>query len=217
MIVQGLLASYPYSPFPTSGLIAYYKLNSNSNDSVGTNNGTDTSITYSTWKIWNCAWYTSGTSKIVITENTSLALSEFSISFWFNPNTVTWFNPIFRRSATFSQWYAVYLSWSSIYWYIGNGADIATPAQTVSTSTWHHWVFTWSNTTKNVSLTINNWTPQTTSTATNITNSWVLNLLYDVPNVTSGNVQIDEVWIWNRVLSSTEISALYNWGSWITY
>ena len=204
-------------PDISSWIIWYYKLDSNSNDSIWSNHWTDTSITYSAWKIWNCAWYTSSTSKIVITENTSLALTEFSISFWFNAAGTTWFRPIFRRSAAFMQWYAVYMSWANIYWYIGNWADIATPAQSVSAWTWYKWLLRWSNTTKTLSLRINNWTPQTITTWTNITNSWVLNFLYDVPNATSWNSKIDEVAIYNRVISDSEDDILYNSWNWITY
>ena len=200
-----------------TNLISYYKLDSNSNDSVGTNNGTDTAITYSAWKIWDCAWYTWATSKIVITENTSLALTEFSYSFWFQVPNTTGFKPLFRRSAAFTQWVIAYVNWANVYWAIWNGADITTPATAVSASTWYHWVLTWSNTTKTVWLTVNAWTPQTTVTATNITSSWTLNLLYDVPNATAGNAKIDEVGIWSRVLASTEISQLYNSWSWLAY
>lgn len=217
-ILQTLIASFPTSSsFPTSGLVAYYKLDWNSNDSVGTNNGTDTAVTYSTGKIGNCAGYTNGTTKIVITENTSMALTEFSISFWFQvPNTVG-FKPIFRRSAVFTQGYLAYVNGASIIGYIGNGADISTAGQTVSSWVWYKWLLRWSNTTKVLSMRLNNNTPITITTGANIVNSGVLNLLYDVPNITAGNVKLDEMWIWNRVITDAEDDILYNSGSGITY
>ena len=54
-------------------IVAYYKLDGNSNDSVGTNNGTDTAITYSVanGKINQGAGYNGSTSKITIS-NTSV-------------------------------------------------------------------------------------------------------------------------------------------------
>jgi len=201
----------------TDNLVSYYKLDSNSNDSIGTNNGTDTAITYSAGKIGQCAGYTNSSTKIVITENTSLALTEFSISFWFQIPDITWFKPLFRRSSAFTQGYLVYVSGNSVFGYIGNGADISTAGVTVVANTWYKGLLRWSNTTKVLSLRINNWTPVTVTTGTNITNSGVLNLLYDVPNIIAGNAKLDEVWIWNRVISDSEDDQLYNGWSWLTY
>lgn len=49
----------------TDNLISYYKLDSNSNDSVGTNNGTDTSVSYVAGKIGNAASFNGSTSTIL--------------------------------------------------------------------------------------------------------------------------------------------------------
>jgi hypothetical protein len=201
----------------TDWLIAYYKLDWNSNDSVGTNNGTDTAITYSAGKIGQCAGYTNSTSKIVITENTSMALTEFSISFWFQIPDTTWFKPLFRRSGAFMQGYLVYVSGNSVIGLIGNGADISTAGQTVVANTWYKWLLRWSNTTKVLSLRINNGTPVTVTTGANIVNSGTLNFLYDVPNITAGNAKLDEVWIWNRVISDSEDDILWNGWAGLSY
>lgn len=40
-----------------TNLVSYYKLDSNSNDSVGSNNGTDTSVSYVAGKIGNAGSY----------------------------------------------------------------------------------------------------------------------------------------------------------------
>ena len=46
-------------------LISYYEFAGNANDSVGSNNGTATSVTYPSGVVGNCADFTSSTSSIV--------------------------------------------------------------------------------------------------------------------------------------------------------
>jgi len=64
----------------TTGLVSYYKLDSNSNDSFGSNNGTDTSVSYVSGKVNNAASFNGTTSKIVA--NLSAITSKASINFW---------------------------------------------------------------------------------------------------------------------------------------
>lgn len=195
--------SVPLDP----NLVAWYKLDGNANDSAGTNNGTPTSVTYTTGIVWDAAVFNGSSSKILITENTSLALTEFSINILINVPNITWFRTILRRSSNFFQGYSIFMVDSSIYWYIGNWADITTPAQAISASTWYMITLTWSNITKKVQLYINWWTPTETTTWTNIINSSVLNFGYDVPNLLYWAYTWDEVKIYNRVLTAGEISA----------
>ena len=69
------------SSVPTTGLVSYYKLDSNSNDIYGSNNGTDTSVSYVAGKIGYAASFNGTTSKI--TANFAGAISTAaSISFW---------------------------------------------------------------------------------------------------------------------------------------
>ena len=66
----------------TDNLIAYYKLDGNSNDSVGSNNGSDTDITYAAGNgiLVQGAGFNKTTSKIDV--GSFGALTDYSISFW---------------------------------------------------------------------------------------------------------------------------------------
>lgn len=72
----------------TSPLTSYWTFNSsNSQDSVGANNGTDTAITYSTVKFGNGAVFNGTTSKIVIADSSTLKpTGDYTIGFWIKTN-----------------------------------------------------------------------------------------------------------------------------------
>jgi len=60
-------ASSPINIIPTSNIVAYYKLENNSLDSSGSNNGTATDISYSEGLVQKAANFNATTSKIVAT------------------------------------------------------------------------------------------------------------------------------------------------------
>lgn len=67
----------------TDNLVSYYKLDSNSNDSVGTNNGTDTAVSYVSGKIGNAGSYNGTTSYSTMGDVLDqTGTSAFSISLW---------------------------------------------------------------------------------------------------------------------------------------
>lgn len=67
----------------TQALTAYWSFDTNSNSDVGSFNGTDTSMTYTAGKFSNAATFNGTTSKIVITDNSSLKpTGEFTLGFW---------------------------------------------------------------------------------------------------------------------------------------
>lgn len=71
-------------------LTSYWPLDGNSGDSVGSNNGTDTAITYSNanGKFSQGAGFNGTTSKIVITDATSLKpTGPFTLGLWFKTST----------------------------------------------------------------------------------------------------------------------------------
>lgn len=85
---------------PTSDLISYWNFDTDSTDQVGTNDGTDTSVSYVSGLISNCADFTAGTSSnISVADDDSLSFgnsttdSPFSSSFWVKFNVVgnAWF------------------------------------------------------------------------------------------------------------------------------
>ncbi len=82
-----------YSPLRNSAnLVSYYRLEGNSNDEKGANNGTDTSISYSSvnGKFGQGAGF-GGSSYIATTAgfNTALTSNNWTIQFWAKPTSAT--------------------------------------------------------------------------------------------------------------------------------
>lgn len=79
------LNSYP-SLLNDANLVSYWRLEGNSNDSKGSNNGTDTNITYgaSYGKFGQGASLNGSSSKIVIMSNIGIAFGGITLGGWFN-------------------------------------------------------------------------------------------------------------------------------------
>jgi len=73
------------SPVSTTGLISYYKLDANSNDSFGGNNGSDTGMSYASGKVNNSGGF-SGSGYIQGTP--ILGYTSFTISCWINTTEI---------------------------------------------------------------------------------------------------------------------------------
>lgn len=92
---------------PTGNIISYWNFDSNSNDQVGSNNGTDTDISYVVGGIVdNKADFTSGvTSKITVADSADLSFgngttdSPFSISIWVEFNSTAATQHFVRKGA----------------------------------------------------------------------------------------------------------------------
>ena len=76
-------------PIPIGNLTHYYKLNANSQDSVGSAHGTDTSITYTAGKTGNAATFNGSSSKILLPANVLTSSTQVSVSFFVKANTST--------------------------------------------------------------------------------------------------------------------------------
>ena len=95
--MSNILTPYRYAGGGLAGIISYWKLDSNSNDFVGSNNGTDTSISYVTGGVIDdCADFSSSTSsEISIADSDTLSFgngttdSPFSVSLWVKRTSAT--------------------------------------------------------------------------------------------------------------------------------
>lgn len=207
----------------STGLLAYYKLDSNSNDSLWTYNWTDTSVSYVAGKISNAASYNGGASKT----NLPLTLNptaELTIAGWINTNSSSRQWIFVNSNGTSNVWtawscevnttagkltFGLATGWSSS-WITSTGS--------ISTSTWYHVAFVYNGTTRYIYI---NWALDTSGAYSGALN---------VPN--TGNTigwygsyggwllfswLIDEVWYWSRWLLASEISQLYKWWAWLSY
>jgi len=221
-------------------LVSYWKLDGNSTDSVGSNNGTDTSITYGTayGKINQGADFNGTTSHIEMSGSGTLDITgnNISISCWFNLDTI----PASGNIMTFVGHYVSDPSLTPSYGgydlrihnnsgtpefdfviHTGSTAPMVTYIYTPSTGTWYHLVTTNDGTTLRLYL---NGTEVASATGGSIGsassrpfNIGCLNRASTIGNERFVDGKIDEVGIWNRTLSASEVSELYNSGNGLSY
>jgi len=202
----------------TDGLLSYWRMEGNSTDYYGTNNGTDQSINYgnSFGKVSQGGQFTS-LSRIIINENAPLNTASFSFGMWIRTTSSSGtYQVIARRSASFMQGYGMYFTPNTgkLGLYLGSGADHqVNTAKTVNDGNWHFVMMTWDGGLQQGKIYCDNVLEGTLDIGTNIAHSGTLNLGYDVPNTTtvySFVGSMDEIGFWNRVLTAQELTDLYN-------
>lgn len=219
--------------FPKTGLVAYYKLDGNSNDAHGSNNGIDTNVSYnaSYGKIGQGASVT-GNGKIVTSSNVGISgQGARTMAGWFNCQT----QPSASEKQAFfglgtlsnNNWFCMALTGSnyskkgqfSIY-----GIDLYTESTLtpLTSAGWHFVVIRYSGgalSSSTLKFSIDNVDyPFASYTGTpNTTNSKMTIGNYNGGSGWPFKGYFDEVGIWNRALTSDEIKKLYNNGKGLTY
>lgn len=201
----------------TDNILAYWKLDEsswNADDSVWSNDLTNSNVTYTTWKINNCWSFNNSTSYYTCPLDFQSS-SAFSVSYWFNPssfaspdNHIRFEEKIILGSLWTAAW--CYLIDSSS-WY----SQSFTVAATFATGNWYHVACTFASWTflyyVNWSL-IQTKTSRTTNTGAKSTQyiwrEWAWNYFHWL---------LDELGIRDRALTWTEVTELYNSGSWLQY
>lgn len=208
----------------TDNIIRYYKLDGNSTDSVGGYNGTDTNVTYSNsyGKINQGAgvFVQSSTTKIsAATTGLPTGANQRSSSIWVYSTARAssgGLQVIFGYGAdSNNQSYGAYINYTGelVLW-LGGTSDRPT-GYTLPLNTWVNLVITYSGT--NAYVYINGNQVYTTSITISTGSSFFLFGVH--PNSSSwGHVgYLDEIAIWNRQLTSTEVTQLYNSGAGLQY
>lgn len=217
-----------FVPAPlTNNLISYWKFDEasgNAVDSVGSNTLTNNnSIAYSAWKINNGANFVSANTKYFsVADNGSLDITwDWSFSLWLY---YTWI--AIKNSALVTKWVSttqnyglIYRSYAPQSINIFNWTDNEIQFNSgLSTSTWYHIVVTRTWTTGRLYL---NWVEQSASPKTlggsfsaNNSDFWVWWINWFSQYM---DWSIDELWVWSRVLTPSEIASLYNAWNWLAY
>lgn len=208
------------------GLMGYWKLDESSGNAVDSSGngytGTSSNITYNaSGKISRCYTFNGSTSKVVL-GNIIKPTTALSFSVWTKDggqsterhiisNTIydtAWRGWRFTRYS--DQAAGVLLSSGT------NNLDV-TFGTTLSNDNWYHIVFTWNGTTAYVY--INNVRNSGWSWSYTISYATTHNLTFGA-NDSGSQVydgEIDELGIWNRALTDSEATYLYNSGSGLTY
>lgn len=223
--------------WPTSlinSLVSYWKLDGNSNDSVAANNGTDTAITYSTGAR-NQAASINGTTSEINVGNLG-GINDYSVSMWFKKGVASGYpsGGVFeadmfgtQNTTTIYQyfkfgWHTSYVDQPLIAIATTSSDYRLVTAPAITDTSWHHIVVVRAGSSLNayidgVAVTL---TARTTGGAPTATISTGNPTKFGtVGGVTDAhfNGSIDEVGVWNRVLTSTEVTNLYNGGVGLPY
>lgn len=196
------------------GLVSYYKLDANSNDSQGSNNGTDTAISYVAGKISNGASFNGTSSKIDVGNPANLQLTSGSISCWIKTSGAgSSYRSIFSKEFA----YGLFLidnvlggyNWGSF----GGTGQFSTGVN-LADNLWHHVVLVFESGTAlnyiyidgvlslTFSMSVDNQT-ETLKLGQNSSTQFI-------------NAIIDEVAIYNTKLTGAKVTELYNSGNGIT-
>lgn len=216
----------------STNLISYYKLDSNSNDSVGSNNGTDTGVSYANaGKINNCATYSGSVSSFTDLGVSIVPTTALSVSCWINVvNTSNYQGIICRTDGTSQLTSAEVLRIGSTgtgiveaQVNIGSTAYTATSTSILANNTWYHVAYTWNGSTGNLKLYINSILESNVTGAIGTLNnpsSTIKRIIGRLGTYTGGllyNGKVDEVGYFTAEKTADEISQLYNSGRGNTY
>lgn len=206
----------PSLPSPLlAGLLAFYKLESNSNDSVGTNNGTDTAITYSagSGKVGNGAVFDGSSSRIVLAPIPTLT-TNFTVAMWVKPDVVSGARDLYNNGSQ-----ANFLRMGIV----GTGIRVAEDniadyplGGALAAGNWYHIAFVKSSDAgSNVKAYINGIATGTTASVGTISTPSGTAYLgrYAIASSSYFDGSMDEVGMWNRALSAEEVALLYSLGN----
>lgn len=209
---------YTTNFFNDPNLVSYYRFESNSNDSKGSNNGTDTSITYSSGKFGNAAVFNGSSSHIDFSAKI-IPKGAKTISVWIKTSALTYQAIIDEAGASSSSnGINMYISTNGtvvcmLYKGVNGQYTIYTNSvQAINDNTWHHICFTWDGTTNTNSskmyrdgVLAYQYTANTTET-NNATNNTIIG--DDRANEWM-NGSLDDIAIFNRALTSREVLQIY--------
>lgn len=205
----------------TDGLISSYSFEGNSNDSVSSNNGTPTDVSYTedAGKITLGGAFNGETSRVAITENAELKPTNITIAFWAKVTDLMGGFPI-AVSRFDESGYRVFMNGSSgemrfSVW----TSDFNPPLVSITPVTpgeEHLWMFTYDGTTLNMYL--DNALDNTSSVSNpgNIGYAVPTNLGIGNTAAVTGNTSfyggLDIVTIWDHALDSTDRDTFWNDG-----
>lgn len=217
-----------------TGLYAVYKAESNANDSLGTYNGTaQGGLTYSAGKSGNAFTFNGTTSYVGLGTNNFKFTTDFAFSFWvYIPSISTATNGIFANYTNVGggKGFIAYLKADGKFemYIIGaNGTSVATSTAQIPTGWTHIAVsrkmitsketYIYINGALNVQSGINNAITldfySTTNPSIGAINSLDSGPVQNLFGIMMNNSKIDELNIWNRTLTPSEVTELYNSGT----
>jgi len=212
----------------TDNIVSYWKMDGNSTDAAGSNNGTDTSMSYSVGdgKINQGAHFDGSAGFIQKSSpvGTPTGNSDMTINLWVNMavNQPAGINGVVTMGAESNNSLAGFgigpQGVNGLYW-LGFNNDVQA-SWSYSTSTWYMVTATYTASSQQVQFYVN---ASTQGGALTLTNTPTIGSTFlDIGKQRPGNAvlfqgSMDEIGIWSRVLLGSEISQLYNGGAGLQY
>jgi hypothetical protein len=205
-----------------TNLISYWKLDESSGNAADASGGgftltNNNGITYSAAVINNGATFVHSSSQYFSNTSSTLGLvaSDFSFSFWIKVTSTSNYYTLISKDTSGSRGYQIYQDSNGVGMSINGSSLTFTAKPTLSTSVFSHIVLTQSGTSLSI---YKNGVLIGTGTGASIPSSTAT---FEIGNDSSYgdylNGAMDEVGCWSRVLSSTEVTQLYNGGAGLQY
>lgn len=204
-----------------TNILSYYKMDGNSNDSLGLKNGTDTSVSYANanGKINNGGSFTSGSSsKVSISQSPNSGASAWTVTGWIKTASTTVNGRTFVSfgTTTTNQGFSIYLDASHhLHANPWGGGNQVSGTTVMDDGNFHHFAVVYTG-----SLT----TIYSDGGDANSSGAFSLNLVgsqtyfgAELDLSVFLTCSLDEIGFWQRALTATEISTLYNGGTGISY
>lgn len=195
-------------------LTNYYKLDEssgNASDVVGGKVGTNTDVTYGAGKINNGAIFNGSSSKLV-TNNQDNGGTAWSFSVWVKLNNYNNHSPFFTNQVGVI--FRVNQSSGIILCFANGGAISFSTPGAVGTGAWHHVVWTHDNTDHSKVYIDGSLVKSDANDTTIGTGNGVIGFGVSAEYLDG---MVDELGIWSRALTSTEVTTLYNSGNGFQY
>lgn len=213
-------------------LLVYWQLDDVNSDYGSYNLTNNNSITFSSGLIGNCAVGGASNTNKNLSYNTGIAATDNNISFslWAKMDT-----EIAANDAWFLRWEnkaTNYIGAGVLYEYNGGtrrlrfsldmGGNFSNYNVALGTTNWHHIVATYNSSTSKINCYLDGTKIVTDASFGGLSGAWgsyrfTLMAYYSIEGTTCMKGEIDEVGLWNRVLSDSEVTTLYNSGAGNTY
>lgn len=221
--VTAALGSYLYNCYPPKDVVAYWKFDEASGtrfDSIGANNLTDNNnVGQAVGKVGNAAQFVTSGSKY-LSKSTSADVemngTSFTISCWVYLDTVPGGEDLITKwTSSADQSFNLSINAGVPFFAVRNAANSATvevmSSVTLTTGTWYFIVAGLDIANNIVFVQVNNGTRDTLANTGGIRNG-TSRFIIGARNDPTGffNGRVDEVGIWKRILTTNELSVLYN-------
>lgn len=214
-----------------NNIYSVYNAENNTNDSFGSRNGTAMGgLTYTTGKIGQAFNFNGSTSYVQLGDVMDVGLDSWSYSMWFNVSTTNnsmLFSKVRNASSAGRVWAGTNLNKIYFAFETTGGVIAIETTSNISINNWYHVTFILDRSDKlkifldgalanvNVFIGTNNLIPYS-STNFNTNHPFRIGTYTDADNTTPialFNGKIDAFSVWNKVLTASEITELYNSGN----